>query len=233
MKIAYLHRISFEETEERFKQEALALGIDLVFIKYCELSLINERVFWKGVDLATFDGWYFRSIGTELEWAKILELYAKKEKVKIVDDYLLTQGPLRRAKSVMGWQLAAAGVNYPKTVFVEKFSDLKQELSKWEFPLIVKMSQGGRHGMGTFWIRKTEDLDEMENRPLSGSPLGKGRGFILQEYIPNDGDYRVMTVGYKVIGGFKRGVKEEKLVMNKSLGKSIAVELPADVITEA
>lgn len=42
-----------------------------------------------------------------------------------------------------------------------------------------------------------------------------------------------MTVGYKVIGGFKRAAKEEKLVMNKSIGKSVAVDLPDDVIAEA
>src|SRR3989344_880937 len=164
MKIAYLHRISFEESEERFVKEAAELGIELVLIKYRELSLINEKVFWKGIDLASFDGWYFRSVGTELEWAKILEFYAKKSGVKVVDDYLLTQGPLRRAKSVMGWQLVNAGVNYPKTVFVEKFSDLKKELTSWEFPLIVKMSQGGRHGISTFWLKKYDDLIELSEK---------------------------------------------------------------------
>lgn len=225
MRIAYLHRISFEESEARFIEEVKNLGFELVLIKYRELSLIDTKIYWKGIDLATFDGWYFRSVGTELEWAKILELYAKKHGIKVVDEYLLTQGPLRRAKSVMGWQLLNAGVNYPKTKYIYNFSELKKELQNTKLPVIVKVSQGGRHGMGTFWIRTLEDLQELEKKGV--------KGFLIQEYIPNDGDYRVMTVGYKVIGGFKRAPKEEKLVMNKSIGKSVAVDLPADVIAEA
>ena len=128
MKIAYFHRISFEESEKRFVEEANDLGFELVLIKYKELSLIDTKIYWKGIDLASFDGWYFRSVGTELEWSKLLDLYARRNKIKVIDDYLISEGPLRRAKSVMGWQLLNAGVNYPKTKYIAKFSELKKEL---------------------------------------------------------------------------------------------------------
>lgn len=170
MRIAYFHRVSFPESEARFIEEANKLGFELVLIKYRELSLIDTKIYWKGIDLATFDGWYFRSVGNELEWAKILELYAKKNNIKVVDDYLLTQGPLRRAKSIMGWQLLNAGVNYPKTKYIVKFSELKNELQNMELPVVVKVSQGGRHGIGTFWIRNMEDLSELEKRGGTGVP---------------------------------------------------------------
>ena len=39
MKIAYFHRLTFEETEHRFKEEAEKMGIELVFIKYKDLVL--------------------------------------------------------------------------------------------------------------------------------------------------------------------------------------------------
>ena len=151
----------------------------------------------------------------------------------------MTEGPLRRFKSVMTWQLLEAGVNYPKSAYVETIKDLKIELTKWNFPAIVKLSQGGRHGMGTFWIREMEDIEKLvhvlEGRREKAKEKGDRqvplRGFLIQEYIRNDGDFRVMTVGYKCIGGFKRQVKEEKLILNKSQGSSVAVkELPIDVI---
>jgi glutathione synthase/RimK-type ligase-like ATP-grasp enzyme len=139
----------------------------------------------------------------------------------------------------MTWQLLEAGVRYPKSAYVESINDLKKELVKWEFPAIVKLSQGGRHGMGTFWIREMEDIEKLvhvlegrrEKAKEKGEKITPMRGFLIQEYIRNDGDYRVMTVGYKCIGGFKRQVKEEKLILNKSQGNSVAVkDLPSDVI---
>lgn len=239
MKIAYLHRITFDESEARFLAEAEKMGIELVPIKYRKLKLIGDRILYGERDLKDFDGWYLRSVGSELEWSKLLQLYARKHSIPMVDEYLKTEGPLRRYKSIMTWQLLEAGVNYPKSAYVESLLDLKKELQNWQFPAIVKLSQGGRHGMGTFWIREMEDIEKLihvlegrrEKAKLEGGRVVPMRGFLIQEYIRNDGDYRVMTVGYKCIGGFKRMVKEEKLILNKSQGNSVAVkDLPADVI---
>lgn len=242
MKIAYLHRLSFDETEKRFAEEADKHGITLVPIKYKQLRLSGDKIYFKETDLAEFDGWYFRAVGSELEWAKLLEIYAKRHYIPVVDEYLLTHGPLRRFKSVMGFQLIEAGVNYPKSAFVESLVDLETEISNWQFPLIIKLSQGGRHGMGTFFLKTKEEykefLEKLEERKRIAIQEGKQqpsyRGFLIQEYIPNDGDFRLMTVGYKSVGGFKRAPKEEKMVLNKSIAKSSRLEvLPEDVIEEA
>ena len=141
----------------------------------------------------------------------------------------------------MTWQLQETGVKYPESSYIETWSDLENFLKKAKFPLIVKLSQGGRHGMGTFWIREFGDLnklkDILEARKAKAKERGERtpliRGFLVQEYIENDGDYRVMTVGYKCIGGFKRQVKEEKLILNKSQGNSVAIEIPETVARTA
>lgn len=239
MKIAVFHRISFEDTKNRLNDEAKLMGIELVWIKYRELSMSGERLMFGNVDLKDFGGWYFRAVGNELEWSKLLQFYARKHGVKIVDDYLENEGPLRRFKSVMSWQLQNAEVRYPRSAYVESLEDLEIELKKWRFPLIVKLSQGGRHGMGTFFLKTESDFSELktrlEKRREKAVELGKTpisyRGFLIQEYITNDGDYRVMTVGYKCIGGFKRQMKVEKLVLNQSEGRSEGIkDLPADVV---
>ena len=237
MKIAYLHRLTFDESEKRFQEEAASLGVELVPVKYRKLKLVDNKILFGKIDMADFDGWYFRSVGSELEWSKLLQLYARKHKVPVVDEYLLTEGPLRRFKSIMSWQLAEDGVNYPMSAYVDSFKSLEEELAGWELPVIVKLSAGGRHGMGTFWIREMADLEKLKHILEARKQHAKEknevvpifRGFLIQEYIRNDGDFRVMTVGYKCVGGFKRQVKEEKLILNKSLGKSNAVEVPTDV----
>jgi len=241
MKIAYLHRLTFDESEKRFQEEAVALGIELVPVKYRKLKLVGEKILFNETDMKDFDGWYFRSVGSELEWSKLLQLYAKKHSIPVVDEYLLTEGPLRRFKSVMSWQLAEEGVNYPKSAYVESIKDLERELTSWKMPVIVKLSAGGRHGMGTFWIREILDLEKLkhilEGRKLKAKETGKKvpifRGFLIQEYIRNDGDFRVITVGYQCVGGFKRQVKEEKLILNRSQGRSLSVEVPAEVVEMA
>ncbi len=241
VRIAYFYRLDKFVTHERFVKEAEGMGIELVPIKYRKLSLVEDRILYMGEDLRNFDLFYFRAVGSELEWSKLLDLYAKKNNIPVVDEYLKTQGSLRRFKSVMGWQLINANVNYPKTVMVESFKELREELRNWDFPVIVKLSKGGRHGMGTFGIRKIEDLLELEKtleeRAVKLMEMGKEkpiyRGFLIQEFIENDGDYRLFCVGYKVVGGFKRKMKEEKLILNKSVGKSEAIEIPQDVRAEA
>ena len=96
MKIAYLHRITFDESEARFLAEAEKMGIELVPIKYRKLKLIGDRIWYGEKDLKDFDGWYLRSVGSELEWSKLLQLYARKHNIPMVDEYLKTEGPLRR-----------------------------------------------------------------------------------------------------------------------------------------
>lgn len=241
MRIAYLHRLTFDESEARFQNEANNLGIELVPVKYRKLRLVGSKIMFGETDMKDFDGWYFRSVGSELEWSKLLQLYARKHKVPVVDEYLLTEGPLRRFKSIMSWQLAEDGVNYPKSAYVESLKTLEKELANWELPVIVKLSAGGRHGMGTFWIRDMADLEKLkhildhrkQHAKEKGEKIPVFRGFLIQEYIRNDGDFRVMTVGYKCIGGFKRQVKEEKLILNKSLGKSENIDVPQDVAETA
>lgn len=242
MKIAYLHRITFDESEQRFLEEAKNLGIELVLIKYRQLRMVDGKILFEDTDMKDFDGWFFRSVGSELEWSKLLQLYAKKHNIPVVDEYLKNEGPLRRFKSVMTWQLVEAGVKYPKSQYIETWNDLEKFLKEASFPLIVKLSQGGRHGMGTFWIREYEDLNKLkvileerkEKAKKKGEKVPMIRGFLVQEYIENDGDFRVMTVGYKCIGGFKRQVKEEKLILNKSQGNSIGLkEVPEAVVRTA
>ena len=241
MKIAYFYRLDKFGTHERFVEEGKKLGVEIVPIKYNKLRLQDGKVFYQGVDLAEFDLWYFRSVGSELEWSKLLQLYARKLRKVVVDEYLATEGPLRRFKSVMGWQLDAARVHYPKWVMLPSLKAIEKEVERWKYPVIVKLSQGGRHGMGTFLIKSIESLKELrelyemrkQQAVTEKREMRPWRDLLLQEFVPNDGDYRVYVVGYKLVAGFKRQMKEDKLVLNKSVGKSIGLPVVPKAVVEA
>lgn len=237
-KIAFFYRLDKWGTVARFESEAKLLGLELVPIKYRQLQLRQKGSTWEiefdGRPLRNFDLFYFRAVGSELEWSKLLTLYAARHNIPVVDQYLADEGALRRTKAVSGIFLAEAGVSYPATTFVERPEELEKELSaNWQYPVVVKLSQGGRHGISTFWLRGEPDLREMLAKAKDEENKSK-RGFLIQEYIKNDGDYRLFVVGYKVLGGFKRAPKEEKMVMNKSVGKSQVLEVvPTEVAHEA
>lgn len=237
-KIALFYRLDKWGTVDRFLKEAEKLGLEVTPIRYRQLELKQKGRDWeitfKGRPLHNFDLFYFRAVGSELEWSKLLTLYAQRHKLPVADQYLLDEGALRRFKAVSGVLMAEAGVRYPQTSFVERVDDLREELkNNWEYPVVVKLSQGGRHGLGTFWLRGEPDLEEMLAK--SRDPDGKARrGFLIQPYIPNSGDYRIFVVGYQAIGGFKRQPKIEKVVMNKSQGKSEGLkEIPGEVKVQA
>ena len=71
-------------------------------------------------------------------------------------------------------------------------------IDKFNFPVILKLS-GGRQGKSVFLLKTLVELEEKidENKHLK-------HYFLIREFIPNDGDIRVFTVGYKAIGAMER-----------------------------
>ncbi len=192
-------------------------GVTLDAWHYQQLTWRWRRNQWqvttpKG-SLAKYQLFYFRTVGDQNESLPLLLEYSQRHQIKIVDEYLRRLGgAMRKRKSSEAAVLLSAGINYPRTVFSPDWQQLGRLLAKWPKPVVLKKT-GGRHGSGTFLIRNHQDFE----RAL----LGRRRAnFLLQEYIPNDGDYRLFLIGYQVVAGFKRQPKENKLVLNRSQGSS-------------
>ncbi|MFZ2152850.1 MAG: hypothetical protein WAV41_02200 [Microgenomates group bacterium] len=107
----------------------------------------------------------------------------------------------------------------------EKFIDCESII----FPVIVKGSGGDR---GTR-VYKADNLEEMEElvRKLRKSETEEGKRYMLQEYIPNDGDYRVLVLGEKVLGVMKRSSQNKSEFRNNySAGGAVEVaDLPEEI----
>jgi ribosomal protein S6--L-glutamate ligase len=68
-------------------------------------------------------------------------------------------------------------------------------------------------------------------RDLRKSETDEGKRYMLQEYIPNNGDYRVLVLGDKVLGVMKRSsAKQNEFRNNYSAGGTVEVaELPEEI----
>jgi len=100
---------------------------------------------------------------------------------------------------------------------------------KFNFPIILKGS-GGDRGTRVF---KADNLKQLEKlvRNLRKSETQEGRRYLLQEYIENDGDFRVLVLGEKVLGVMKRAsAKKGEFRNNYSAGGTVVVaDLPEEV----
>jgi len=220
MQIAYFYT-AWTESGDSFLRSAEKKGVEFVPIHYSQVELLAKMGSWqmsfKGNPLSEFDIFYFRNVGDKNEALPLLLEYAKEHSIPIVDQYLSRLGgAMRKKKSSEAAILLKEGVSYARTFYTGNTSRLRETVGQWEKPVVVKATSG-RHGTSTFLIKTMADLDK--------ALLGRENAdFLVQEYFPNDGDYRLFLVGYKLVAGFKRQKKEDKLVLNRSLGPSELLE---------
>lgn len=99
----------------------------------------------------------------------------------------------------------------------------------FSFPVILKGSGGDR---GTR-VYKADNLVELEQlvRELRKSETEEGKRYMLQEFIENDGDYRVLVLGKKVLGVMKRSSQDKQEFRNNYSrgGKVEVTDLPEEI----
>lgn len=120
-------------------------------------------------------------------------------------------------------------VGVPRMIARGKIDGFESE-APFNFPVIVKGS-GGDRGTRVF---RANNLEEMEKlvRELRKSETEEGKRYMLQEYIENEGDYRVLVLGEKVLGVMKRSAMQNsgEFRNNYSMGGKVEVaELPEEV----
>lgn len=88
---------------------------------------------------------------------------------------------------------------YPASCVVFNKKGAKAVIDKFNYPVIVKTS-AGRQGRGVYLCH---NFDEVENAIEQIHQTGV-KAVVIREFIPNDGDLRIFTVGFKAIGAMKR-----------------------------
>jgi len=202
-------------------------------------------------DVNDYDVLFFRTTGKHWEEVDLIlnRINPSKSpldrgdfKKPIIVDPLVEHG--KPSMACKAWQmlaLTAAGIEVPKTTYgslwylyeqmAKPFPDpsLDRAGRKFDFPIIIKGS-GGDRGTRVF---KADNLEQLEKlvRDLRKSETEEGRRYMLQEFIPNDGDFRVLVLGEKVLGVMKRSSQSvAEFKNNYSVGGKVEVaDLPEEV----
>lgn len=103
-------------------------------------------------------------------------------------------------------------IPYPQSMVILSSKSVGSVKQNFDFPLILKTGEG-RQGKSVYKINDNDELTqrikELEKDKLT---------YVVREFIPNGGDIRVFTVGYKAIGAMRRIPKEGDFKSNISQG---------------
>lgn len=214
------------------------------------------------LNIADYDVLFFRTTGKHWEEVDLIvnqiqiSNFQFPKKTIIIDPIVLNGKPSMACKAYQMLALKSAGIEVPKTIygslwylfetvkvsqsiFVDPHSNARRVdatvpkntfATTFSFPVIIKGS-GGDRGTRVF---KADNIEEMEKlvRDLRKSETEEGKRYMLQEFIPNDGDYRVLVLGKKVLGVMKRSSQSlEEFKNNYSAGGKVEVAtLPSNIL---
>lgn len=214
------------------KRAAKKMGVRLDLVSYNRVTFDTEKLKIKirgnlknGVenkikndgwlDINDYDVLFFRTTGKHWEEVDLILRQVQGHQV-VVDPLVLSGKPSMACKAWQMLKLKEAGIEVPKTIYgslwylFEIMTNSNKQITNskqipnnnFQFPIIIKGS-GGDRGTRVFKADNLEELEELVIK-LRKSETEEGKRYMLQEYIPNDGDYRVLVLGKKVLGVMKR-----------------------------
>lgn len=200
-----------------------ALFEDLLFaLDEASVDVVDTA---SGRSLAEYDAIYFRYWGDAQGSALAAARFCKLKGVPFIDSEVLRQGSFNKITQYMN--LYESGVPFPKTLIAPGSQLLaRYKHYGFDFPFVLK-SAGGTRGQDNYVVRDEAEMRAViENNPMLT--------FVLQAFVPNDGDYRVIVMGDRVVMVIKRKAVGDTHLNNTSQGGSAEVvpveSLPAEVL---
>ncbi|MDD3679865.1 MAG: ATP-grasp domain-containing protein [Candidatus Shapirobacteria bacterium] len=223
---------------EPFILSSQDLSGKVVFSTWNKVSISKKlnRVFLingnKRIDMADFSLIYLRVVGKNIDLAHLLTDYLKDKKTIIIDRFWTVYH--HDSSKIFQYRLLADhGLPVPKFIYGSA-----EFINLWGhtlgFPLILKGIHG-KQGRQVFLVGNKNELRLLCNRFTVGGGYFKPFSFLAQEFVDNDGDYRVFILGNRVLGTIKKTRQTEgEFRNNVSLGAVVeAASLPANVIKMA
>lgn len=205
-----------------------------------DISSLNELVYSVGknaaiydpaqkYDIADFDVVIFRTVGEELEHAIAAAHYLRAKKVSYTDSYLLTQGRGKLACSFARW---GNGLPTPNTVYsAPALMPAAVKKASLKYPMILKADYG-KKGNDNYLVKSESKLKE-----ILAECTKRKVAMIAQEFIANDGDYRILVMNGKPVFAFCRKGSGESHLNNTSKGgeafKVSLGDLDSQILEEA
>ncbi len=201
-----------EEGEKRGHVVERCYAKDLVldFDDYQCRALVN------GVALENYDLVRLQSVERNSQaWYVVADHLSKTTKTKFVDGWStkLSSAQFSMAGEYLSGQ--SLTLSSPRSVMVRDAKRLIAEVQKFDLPCVVKTTDS-RKGRSVGLVRGLEDLTSF----VAANPLADGASYVLRDFIPNDGDLRILVIGGQAIGAMKRTPKAGEFRANVSQGGS-------------
>ncbi len=180
----------------------------------------------QGFDLADFDLVVFRTVADMREFAIASAHYLKHKGVKFIDRYILSEGKGKISSSFM----VDDKVPVPLAIFTPNKTALFSAIDKFkiDFPLVFKADLGAA-GDDNYLVQSRDELENM----VDSSTIN----MLVQEFIPNQGDYRILVLNGKAkFAMLRRGQNGAYLNNISKGGKAELVDLaslPKQMIKDA
>lgn len=204
---------------------------DLVFdISNQNSAILDMRT---GKNVADNDLVIIRNVGKWSDAGITLAQYLKSKKVAFTDTYL--GDSLGSGKLACSILRVINDLPIPRTIYSNNVDHLISYIEKsgLKFPIIFK-DNNGKKGRDNYLVKSLDEIKSIKRQ----SP---GVHFIAQEFIPNDGDYRVLVMAGKIELVIKRTAEGESHLNNTSQGgsanigstESFSDEINRDIIKAA
>jgi ribosomal protein S6--L-glutamate ligase/gamma-F420-2:alpha-L-glutamate ligase len=158
---------------------------DLIFTFTSDSASIVDTV--SGRDLLDFDVTYFRRWDHARDFGLTCAIYLNKHGKKFYDSEIYANGSW--SKLTQYARLWENGLPIPNTIMAPK-EYWPKIAEDFKYPVILK-SKSGTRGEANHLIKSPDELYEI----VAAEEEYK---FFVQNFIPNDGDYRVMTMGDEI-----------------------------------
>jgi glutathione synthase/RimK-type ligase-like ATP-grasp enzyme len=163
-------------------------------------------------DVADYDAVVIRNVGKTPELGIALANYLAMKNIPFTDSYLETQGAGKLACALLRRK---HDISTPRTIYASaKYLKDYIKSSSLPFPLVLK-ADVGKKGRDNYLVKSASELSER----LSDQP---DISFIAQEFIENDGDYRALVMGGKIVLVIKRMAASRDTHINNTSQGGIA-----------
>lgn len=195
----------------RLKEEGEIRGHIVDGCKSTDLIINVEKEAFKpevlNLDLSSYDLIYSFITKGHWEWYSAFSFIEKKYGTKVINNLSFFPTPVSE-------YIVQAENNFPapKTSVIYSPKVIPQIIKQFNFPVIVK--NGLVHkGREVYKVENEKDLfEKVSEIEKTKNPI------VIREFIPNEGDIRVFTIGYKADFAMKRLPKVGEFRSNISLG---------------
>ncbi len=189
--------------------------LDLTF----EISGRDAAVYFRKEVVESYNLVIFNNVGKHIDIATALAIYCQARSIPYIDEYVgLRNGVDKLSQSLLRWK---NGFDEIKTFFGSRDA-IKKYYENHAGPMILKDNYG-RKGRGNYLIKSASQLSEALDE-------NKTTQFVLQEFIPNDGDYRLLVMNKILKLAILRQSSGKSHLNNTSQG-GIASLVPIDEIS--